>query len=726
MKPIHQKIVNRNGGIDTSFTYRIDEENLGVIFNILRKQTYSDIQLAGIREISCNAHDAHVDAGKADQPIKVTLPTQLDPFLKIRDFGFGLSNEQIYTLYASMGASTKRDSNKYIGSFGIGKCSPLAYTDSFIVNSYQNGELNSWNCFIDPSNRGSVSKLFTAPTDEKDGLEVVIPVKIMDVDSFHYKASNFFGYFKVTPELVNATKSDLEKISTIKNLKPLFSGEGWKVTGNQSSIALMGNVPYTLDESVFTDDLTSDQKNIISNGLIIEFPIGDLEVAASRESLNYSDYTKKKVIDAMNRLTNELVAQGNNMLSSYKSLWDAKIFFNEAFSYEGSLYRIRSLFANSVVFNGEKVTNTLFYFNNNKNNNKDFSVNLYRAKSRRYNSVAKVRMENVEYIESGKENAVVINDLNVSNGVVNRVIQLIMGDAKKAKVFVINLNGKSFLDFNKDSKFDGPTILLSSLAKEPLSKYYGASSSSSNGGIKNAKHSSKEFVFDFSVTYSYNRSNSSYFKEVKVDLDNDSGVYLIIDKFRLVRSGNDNPSLIREIRDSLSLAGIDMPEVYCVKVANEPKVRANTKMVSFWKWLKTELENEFVKNPKLTEMIANLNLADKLDNESETSYKFASEAYKSLKLPKGELDTFLSNLREVYNSKTDGKKTAENLRGLCKFAEISTAKFNASYDIIADMKKIKNKYLIFFVLAKECGGYHEVKAVDTKAINDYVNLVDGV
>ena len=78
-----------------SVSFGIKESGLSHIFNVLRNQLYSDKVLAVIREYSTNAVDAHIEVGKGDVPIKVTLPTALTPEFTVRDFGRGLTEEHI-------------------------------------------------------------------------------------------------------------------------------------------------------------------------------------------------------------------------------------------------------------------------------------------------------------------------------------------------------------------------------------------------------------------------------------------------------------------------------------------------------------------------------------------------------------------------------------------------------------------------------------------------------
>ena len=105
------------------------------MFKILSDSLYSDKVMAVIRELSTNANDAHIAAGNRN-PFKVTLPTQTNPNFTVRDYGTGLSQEDMEELYTTYGASNKNDSNDFTGCLGLGSKSPFAYTKSFTTTSY--------------------------------------------------------------------------------------------------------------------------------------------------------------------------------------------------------------------------------------------------------------------------------------------------------------------------------------------------------------------------------------------------------------------------------------------------------------------------------------------------------------------------------------------------------------------------------------------------------------
>ena len=112
--------------------------DIAFIVDMFADKVYSHKERAIIRELSCNAHDSHVMAGTTGVPFEVHLPTTLESWFSIRDYGTGLSDEDVRNIFAGIGISTKRDSNEVIGCFGIGSLSPYALTDSFNVKSYMN------------------------------------------------------------------------------------------------------------------------------------------------------------------------------------------------------------------------------------------------------------------------------------------------------------------------------------------------------------------------------------------------------------------------------------------------------------------------------------------------------------------------------------------------------------------------------------------------------------
>ena len=91
MKLIEEPTKITRKGVTKAVSFGIKQTSLAHILNVLRNQLYSDKIGAVVREYSANAVDANREAGKADTPIEVTLPSSFDPVFKVRDFGPALN-----------------------------------------------------------------------------------------------------------------------------------------------------------------------------------------------------------------------------------------------------------------------------------------------------------------------------------------------------------------------------------------------------------------------------------------------------------------------------------------------------------------------------------------------------------------------------------------------------------------------------------------------------------
>ena len=174
-------------------TCTIDAEDMRYVASLLRNN-YSNPTLAVVREISANGLDANLEAN-ASRKVEVTIPSRLNAHFVVRDFGGGLSQDDIFGLYSKYGKSTKRDSNNYIGAFGIGKFAPLSYGNNFTVVSYHGGKKISYNVFVNEDDDTRIVKLNEEPSSEPTGLSVEVAVSDEDVDTFREVVKNFFRFF---------------------------------------------------------------------------------------------------------------------------------------------------------------------------------------------------------------------------------------------------------------------------------------------------------------------------------------------------------------------------------------------------------------------------------------------------------------------------------------------------------------------------------------------------
>jgi hypothetical protein len=310
--------VERNGNFNSSKFGIKSASDMVHIFSVLRSKLYSDKVLAVCREYATNACDAHIDAGIPDQPIRITLPNHNDLFFRVRDFGKGLDEEGIREVYCMYGASTKRNSNAFNGQMGFGSKSAFAYTDFWQINSHCGGTKVSYSVFLDESGLGEVSELSREPTDET-GIEIVIPVDSSDVGDFHNRARDLYRWFRVKPDIIGAQVS-IEQPAISIDLGDV------KITKDRQSdpTAIMGNVGYPVDiaKMLYGQWDTKGNANRLNqqdsewlrwrcSNLVMHFEIGELQMAASREALEYKDSTVKAIIKKLTGIRDRANAKVN-------------------------------------------------------------------------------------------------------------------------------------------------------------------------------------------------------------------------------------------------------------------------------------------------------------------------------------------------------------------------------------------------------------------------------
>lgn len=299
MKPaIEERNLEVHGSLSQgTFGISNRDEDKAHILAILRDKMYSNKILAVLREYSTNAWDAHIDAGKGDVPIKVSIPTRIAPDLFIRDYGHGLSEQDIYEVYAQYGASTKRQSNEVVGFLGLGSKSAFAYSDTFTITSFHAGTKKVYTAAIDESNVGIVSKLHEEPTTET-GIEIRVPVSVNDIWQFEREASSLFRFFDPQPD-INLGLDGVGEVLSNGFLSTSNRGE-WQ--------AIMGVIPYRLNfrtvEARLREEGVWDFSQKHSGAL--KFSIGEVDVTASREELEYTDKTQKAVVTRLLALREEM------------------------------------------------------------------------------------------------------------------------------------------------------------------------------------------------------------------------------------------------------------------------------------------------------------------------------------------------------------------------------------------------------------------------------------
>lgn len=307
-------------------------KNFANVFTILRDKLYSDKLAAIIREYTANAVDAHVQAGIPSKAVLIVLPTALDPTLKIRDYGLGLSAEDVEETYVMYGESTKTNSDDVIGQLGLGSKSGFAYSNMFTVRSFYNGVVTTYNAFIDETGVGAM-KVMGADETTETGVEIIIAIRKEDINAIQEKAQMLLGFHE-TPVEVRGLRRDKVDFTKATLTGSLNTGKPWYVLPSVTSffsfpVAVMGGVPYPID----TNQLGSMGKsNVLCNkGLVMFFPIGILEISASREALEYKPKTVTALKAAFRDLDKAIDQAVQDKVASAKTFLQAHQFACEAY-----------------------------------------------------------------------------------------------------------------------------------------------------------------------------------------------------------------------------------------------------------------------------------------------------------------------------------------------------------------------------------------------------------
>ena len=349
MIPNHEQNTAVISGDFSRSKFEIAREDAAHIMTILGSTLYSDKIAAVLREYGTNAFDAHVEAGIRDRPISVTLPTPENMMLSIRDHGLGLSHESVFGVFKRFGGSTKRNSNTVAGMLGVGSKSGWAYRNSFTVVSRHGGMCRTYVATAgDAGSPGDISLFAESVCDLDDsGLEIKIAVNHEDIKSFQSRAADVYRNFSPRPIFnIHIEWNDL---------KYEFETADGAVAPSPSTFdratrwsAVMGCVTYPINLKQLRISNIADR----CTGLI-KIAIGDVDVAASRESLKYSDRTIAHLETKIGCLIDAFVAdQIKQINSSATTTWQKRLLSQRLnkIGATNAVHRFGNLGAESIKF----------------------------------------------------------------------------------------------------------------------------------------------------------------------------------------------------------------------------------------------------------------------------------------------------------------------------------------------------------------------------------------
>jgi hypothetical protein len=611
MIPNHQnvEVIKSHVPTDTlEMAISTKAENMGLLMILLRDNLYSNKSLAPIREYSTNARDAHIEAKIPNRPIEVTLPSTLDPTLRIRDFGAGLDYNELKDTYFIYLESTKRNTNDTNGVLGLGSKSAFAYGDIFIVTSIKNGRKLIVTC---PST-GKPSIDFNGPTTEESGVEIAIPILMGDVNTFVSEALNFYKYWDVKPILKNVSKEVVDTYFRPLVVSPIFFEENsWEIRpaggGYGESRAIMSNVPYPVDWRIVEQNLPTEISSQVggifefvqSNIVTLRFDNGDLEFTPNREALQYNEFTLKAIGKKLISIYNTILTLITNRISGAQNIWEAMCIYNQVFhsdlltkgeQFGGNLHRIQSLLSGKLKWKDQVISGGKFENLNkwDKNNGYDPNggwrgsylnylfqtyvktpdgIKLLRTHRRRNNSII-----------ADPKAVIVIQDIQKSyKGAAARYIfDVLHKDATKVYLLDLSIDAVKTSFFKSYPILESVPALYTSKIEDDIKKHTSSLKGPRGAGSPSSVSTDRTPQFARFVEIKDRRSSpgghvgSAFFSQSDTNIKGieDGGVYVVIDnKERIIHNNQTHESnqIIQAFYDLCKLSGRTVDKVYGIR-----------------------------------------------------------------------------------------------------------------------------------------------------------------
>lgn len=554
-------------GVQNSYNFTIGDE--AMIISILRDKLYSNPKKTLIQEYVSNARDAHREVGKAEVPVEIYLPGKYDRFLKVKDFGPGISPSRARDVFCGYGNSTKRSSDKETGGFGIGAKSAWSYVDSFNIETIVDSKKYYYSCYIDATNKGKMDLLQVEDTEEENGTSVIIPVKESDIYIFHQLVTTLFKYWTVKPKIIGAdikfpsfdiiatgkvsvpytrTETVLDDIELIKEIEIQDNVEvEYVFHGEDEKFILIDELRYPIN----LDKMTVKDSNTLKylNHVCFKFNTGILSINPNREDIIYDERTSNIINSMIKVLLIDIIDIIQKEVDTIPTLIEAYALMKDKMK----IYPIIDIFKN-VKWNDYYLSNGYVNYLGtkytcitcNKNNGR-----LNRSDSSR---LIPLKSNNVYYVND--ENKITAD---------RRRLRTLLFDRQMSEIVVIQPNyTDDTLDYNEDIVEDK---ILKDLNVINLSTIPKSKTITSN----RIKGNCKAYVFNYS-----NGRRTNWDLE-DINYIDDSGIYVIVSDGSAMKYSSDMLNYISKICKI---------EILGIPIRYKEKIEANTDFEELTEYIK--------------------------------------------------------------------------------------------------------------------------------------------
>lgn len=268
--------------------------NPAKMLKMFTKDLYKHPLRTAIQEYINNAKDAHVMAGKDFSTIEITAPTVINQSVIIKDFGPGLSPDDMVNVFANITVSNKDKSDSFNGGYGIGSKSWFSVNTSFIIISTYNKIKSYYSVNFSEIDGITLSLDHEEKTKEPNGVEVNLPLSnVNQIKDANNAISRAIMFWKVKPKTINLSNVNQNLIHREKDYSLLSYSAG-------EIYVTLGDTIYSAKELPCYEYIEEELENF---SIAIHFEIGEMKLIDSQEvgpdreafALICSDKIKRKV-----------------------------------------------------------------------------------------------------------------------------------------------------------------------------------------------------------------------------------------------------------------------------------------------------------------------------------------------------------------------------------------------------------------------------------------------
>lgn len=240
LKDKENDIIDLLGG--ATYNLEVDTTDKKMLLRFCTEGLYKDPIGSSIREYLSNAIDANKESGST-KPVLTGIGNDgnYNKFFYVKDSGIGISPDRVNNILRKFGASTKRETNDFIGAFGLGFKVGLSYNSIFFMDTVFEGVLYKYMIHRD-NGGGKISEISREDTTQESGTLIKLFIeRESDVKTFKEKLLNQCAYLENV--FYEDGQNDIHKIYDYGTW--LYS----TLNTDPNMHIVLGNVYYPIDYS---------------------------------------------------------------------------------------------------------------------------------------------------------------------------------------------------------------------------------------------------------------------------------------------------------------------------------------------------------------------------------------------------------------------------------------------------------------------------------------------